>query len=709
MKQVFTKNGVIILEDMPIPKVLKNTVLVKTSYSLISTGTETGVVKGTPTPSLPMKILKKPKLILNGLKSLKENGVKKTLEIATAKTDSVIALGYSASGIVAEVGSDINDIKVGDRVSCAGAGLANHAEYLNIPRHLLAKIPDNVSLRDASSVTLGTIALQGVRQAQPKIGETIAVIGLGLLGQITIQILKANGCQVIGVDLDKRRLDLAHLLGAISCFKPDEIDLQKKIENITSSYGVDATIVTAATPSDEPINQAMLITRKKGIVVIVGNVGLSLERSPFYEKEIDLKISCSYGPGRYDQNYEIKGLDYPYPYVRWTENRNMRAYLDLLASGKINFGKIVEAEYDLTNAPQAYERLINTVNKPLAILLKYPTSQSDFHEHKLEITPIRKPIKGLIGVGIIGAGNFVTQFHLPHLAKLNKYYEIKAIADRDGVKAKKVGQKHQVGYVTTDYQDILTDRNIDLILITTRHDSHVSLAKESLAAGKAVFVEKPMAMNQKELNELVELIKNKNLPFMVGFNRRFSPLAKRVRELTEARKNPLIIYYRMNAGYLPPDHWVYGEEGGGRIIGEACHIFDLFNFWTASPPLNLKVTSIKPKSDNISYHDNIVCILEYRDGSVANLIYTSLGSNNLTKEYSEIYFDGNTLILDDYVSLKNCETGELIKNKLQDKGHLQELVEFGDFLRGIVKKPPLSLEEMINTTETSFRIKEINK
>mgnify|MGYP001607523328 CR=1 FL=1 len=674
--------------------------LVKTHYSLISTGTELAGISMSK-ESLISRAFKQPHNVKKAMKMAGEKGILQTYKIIKGMLDFGTPIGYSLAGEVVEVGKNILDLKKGDFVACSGAGAANHAEAVAVPRLLVSKIPDGLDLRQAASVTLGAIAMQGVRQAGPRFGETVAVVGLGLIGQITCQILKNAGCRVIGVDTNAERGELAKKLGADFAFTPGQINDAKKL---TDGFGVDITIITASTDSSEPINSAMEITRKKGKVVVVGAIGLNLTRSPWYEKEIDLKISCSYGPGRYDKSYEEEMLDYPLPYVRWTENRNMEEYLRLLANGRVNFLALEPQEFSLEEAEKAYEFLKET--KPLAVILKY-NDRKIAAEKKIFVSTKKSNAEGKLRVALIGAGSFSTTTHLPNLEKLKNLYELMAIVSKKGTTAKQFAEKYGAKYCTTDYEEVFKDPNVDAVLIATRHDLHAKLTIAALKAGKAVMVEKPLALNREELGEIRNLFQKDGVPVLtVGFNRRFSPHAKRIRELTANRRNPLIINYRMNAGYLPLDHWAQNPiQGGGRVIGEACHILDLFQFWTGSSPVKVEAQSINPSTKDMLAQDNFVATIKYGDGSVCNLIYTALGNKDLPKEYAEVYCDGKVLVLDDYKTVSVKGGGGSLKTFSQDKGHYAELEEFAH----AVKKghSPIPLEELFKTTELSFEINDL--
>jgi len=578
VRQVLIQRGQIRMENVPAPLIEDGHILVEVAYSLISAGTEISNVERSGR-SLIQRALERPDHVRKVIDHLRKQGIHKTVAKVKGQVAGVVPTGYSCSGVVIQVGRDVSSFQPGDRVACAGAGIANHAEIVLVPTNLAVKVPDGCSLKDAASVTLGAIAMQGVRRADPRLGEIVAVIGLGLLGQLTVQLLKAAGCRVIGIDLDGRRVELARELGADYAFDPVQVELQKEICNLTSGYGVDATIITAASNSNAIVQQAMEITRKKGRVVVVGDVGLGLKRSPFYEKEIDFLISCSYGPGRYDERYEGKGLDYPYAYVRWTENRNMAEYLWLVAEGKVRLSAILEREYDLAQAAEAYTELRSSAVKPLGLVLRYPSTAANTPP-KLEtrIFLNKRSVSGKIRIAVVGAGNFAKAVHLPNLQKLSHLYHIRAIVSAMGTNALAAARQFGADYASTNYEDVLNDPDVDAVLICTRHHLHASQAMAAARAGKAIFLEKPMALNQTELDELVAVLKETEVPFMVGFNRRFSPAARRAKEIISGRQNPLMIFYRMNAGYLPLDHWTQTEEGGDGSLAK--HVISSIYFNT---------------------------------------------------------------------------------------------------------------------------------
>jgi predicted dehydrogenase/threonine dehydrogenase-like Zn-dependent dehydrogenase len=705
MKQLFISRGEVNIEEVPAPMVEPGCVLVEVHYSIISSGTETTKLEASG-KSLVSRVVEKPDRVAKFIKIARQRGFKNGVDKIQEQQTSSRETGYSCSGIVVDIGQGVTNVQVGDKVACAGAGVANHAEFIRVPINLLVKVPDGCDLRTASTVALGAIALQGVRRTKPQVGEFVAVIGLGMLGQLTVQLLKVSGCRVIGIDITNHRVDIAKKLGADTALNPENVDVINTIGHITSGYGVDATIITAASKSDAIVQQAMEITRKKGRVVLVGSVGLGLNRSPFYEKELDFLISCSYGPGRYNDRYENKGVDYPFAYVRWTENRNMQEYLRLLSDGKIQVDLILEREYPLDKARQAFDELQNAFKKPLGVLLRYPVSEDvrKSYNQKTRLVFRSKPVTGKIRIAVVGAGRFAKAVHLPNLRKLSDLYHIRAIVSTTGSNAKTAAQKFSADYATTNYQDVLNDPNVDAVLICTRHNLHAQQAIQAANFGKAILLEKPMALNHEELDQLIHVLETTGTLFMVGFNRRFSPAVKLAKDIIKERQNPIMILYRMNAGYLPPDHWTQTEEGGGRIIGEACHIFDLFQFLIGSQAVQVSGSTINPQTEHILAGDNVSVTLNFKDGSLATLIYTALGSPGLNKEYMEIFSDGKVLALDDYRSLHvHGLSGVEWRDSSQDKGHLEELKVFANYIN-TVGEMPIAIKFLWETTSLSIKV-----
>lgn len=703
MKQVLIKKGQILIEEVPAPALDDNSVLVETAYSLISVGTETSTVASSG-KSLVQRAVEQPKQVFMAFDMMRREGVARTLATIRGMTESALPTGYSCAGVVVAVGKNVVDIRPGMKVACAGAGRANHAEIVSVPRNLLVEVPEGCDLADAASVTLGAIALQGVRRADPRLGEVVAVIGLGLLGQITVQLLKAAGCKVIGLELDERRIELAKQFGLDVGLNGGGEGVVTQVKHLSGGQGADSVIITAASSSDAIVQQAMEICRRKGKVVVVGAVGLGLQRSPFYEKEIDFLISTSYGPGRYDTAYELEGRDYPYAYVRWTENRNMQTYLQWVAEGKVKVKALIERQYEVGDAARAFAELQTAPTKPLGVLLEY--------KHPLEVAKretrvaLRTVAKtGRVSVAVIGAGSFAQAMHLPNLMKLSNLYHLRAVVSATGSKAKAVAEQFKAEYASTRYADVLADPEVDMVLICTRHHLHAQQAIAAAKAGKAILLEKPMALNQVELDELVKVLEETGVPFMVGYNRRFSPYAVEARRHTDQRINPLFMRYRMNAGYIPLNHWVHGPEGGGRIVGEACHIVDLFTSFTHAKIKSVAATHLQPKTESVSSRDNVSLSITYADGSVGVLDYFAVGSKQLAKENFEIHFDEKSIVIDDYKSIRGygIKVTE-IKSATSEKGHVQELEAFERGLR--TGTMPIGLGEMGETGEATLRMSE---
>jgi predicted dehydrogenase len=707
MKQLLVRGGGVVVEDVPAPAVTPRSIIVRVAQSCLSTGTELSSVRLSGMP-LYRRALKQPQHVRRVLEVARDQGLVRTVQRVRGQLAAGLPIGYSAAGVVVEVGSDVIGFAVGDRVACAGAGIANHAEFIGVPVNLAAKVPDRVSLEDASTATLGAIALQGVRRTAPALGETVGVIGLGIIGQLTVQLLHASGARVVGVDVDPSRIAAGMKTGLAYGVDPSVESFVERISKLTDGHGADAVVITAATESSDVIHDAMQACRKKGRVVLVGDVGLHLRRSDMYEKELDFLISTSYGPGRYDPRYEEDGLDYPLPYVRWTENRNLEEYLRLLDDGRVKLDSFQALSYSIDEAPAAYALLAAPGPKPLLVRLRYPAEDVPPRRTIQMRSPVVK--SGRLGVALVGAGSFAEAVHLPNLGKMRDRFELRSIVSRTGSDAKSVAARYGAAVASTDVSIVLADPGIDVLLVTTRHDSHAQIALEALKAGKHVFVEKPLATDEEQLGSLERFFdeaakSGRPTPvLMTGFNRRFSPAIDRIRQVLAGRTTPLIIEYRMNAGYLPPTHWVHGPEGGGRNIGEACHIYDLFNSLTGAAHADVTARAIRPTSKQWARNDNFVAVVTYRDGSVCVLVYTSLGNPGFPKETMEVFADGKVLTLDDYraVSVVGGHHAGWRSASIE-KGHLQELEAFAQCV--VSGGPwPISLEEQIRAMRIAFAV-----
>lgn len=685
MKQILIRQGKACVEEIPAPGVESGTILVKVARSCISIGTEMAGVKAT-SESLLRRALKRPEQVKKVLQMVVQEGLARTADMVKDRLSAGLPVGYSAAGVVIAVGEGVDDMQIGQRVACAGAQCAYHAEIIRVPRNLATPIPELLSFDDASSVTLGTIALQGVRRASPTLGECFVVVGLGILGQLSVQLLKANGCRVIGADLDSTRIDMAISLGLDIGINPVDGDDIQQILRLTDGFGADGIIITAASPSDAVMSTAFHMCRKKGRVVLVGDVGLNLNRSDFYLKELDFFISTSYGPGRYDQNYEEGGLDYPISYVRWTENRNMGEYLHLLAEGKVKAAPLIGATYEIDKAPEAYDTLKHQGPKSLMVLLSYP-EETDPSVHSRKVgNPVAVPRgAGKIQLAVVGAGSYAKGMHLPILRALADRYRIRAVVSRTGHNAKETAVSFEADYASTDFHDVLNDPDVDAVLIATRHNLHASMVLEALQSGKHVLVEKPLALTTGEIERIEAFYAagRQNAPVLLtGFNRRFSRYATRIKEWVETRSNPMVINYKMNAGHIPLDHWVHTSEGGGRNRGEACHIYDLFTYLTGSKVTSVQAQAITPATGYYSRSDNFVALLKFEDGTVATLTYTALGARDYPKETMEIFVDGKVIVMDDYKRLTLCGgKSKGIETRTMDKGQKEELEAFALCIR----------------------------
>jgi predicted dehydrogenase/threonine dehydrogenase-like Zn-dependent dehydrogenase len=702
LKQVLIRRGSPIVVNVPAPQLTANSLLVDVHCSLISTGTEVAGIAASP-KSIVREAIENPSKVAKGLRMIRETGLQRTFALVNTEIDGGAQTGYSCAGVVTGVGKNVRGFAEGDRVACAGAGRANHAEIVSIPQNLAVRVPDGCDIESASSATLGAIAIQGVRRADVRLGEFVAVVGLGLIGQLTVQLLRAAGCRVIGMDVDAGRIEMAKRFGLARGINPSTEDSVRAVTEFTSGMGADAVILTASASAGNLVQQAVQMVRKKGRVVVVGAVPLELERSPFYEKEADLLISCSYGPGRYDTEYEERGLDYPYPYVRWTENRNMAEYLRLVSEKQIDFKSLIEKTWSVDKAVEAYSDLQE--HRRIAVLLSFPDhAKADKKTARVEVSSKSKSPAGQIRVAIVGPGQFVRAVHLPHLKQLASSFAVTAIAGRAGPAAWNLARQYGATYATTVLADVLKDEQIDLVLIASRHDLHAKLATQALKKGKAVLLEKPAAMNEAELRELLDTAESSGRPLVIGFNRRFAPMIRNVKSLIEQRSNPLVVSYRMNAGALPADSWIQGPEGGGRIIGEACHIFDLFNFLVGTPAVGVTALPMRSNAAHVAQTDNFTASVRYEDGSLCTLTYTSLGSKDLPKEHMEVFFDGKSIVMDDFrkLSFFGISTKPITKS-LQDKGHLDELRAVADHFTG--KGPlPMTLDEIESATKISLAV-----
>lgn len=706
MKQLLQnlRTGEAKVADVPVPALQPGRVLVRTAASLISAGTERALTE-LGQKSLLGKARERPELVGKVWEKVRTEGVAQALEGVRDKLDQSHAVGYSAAGVVVETGKDVTDLRPGDRVACAGTDYASHAEVISVPRNLCVRLPDGLSFETGAFGTLGAIALQGVRLAEPTLGESVVVIGLGLVGQLTVQLLKANGCRVFGVDTDETRIQLANGCGAEQGCPPGEA--RERVATWSRGRGADACIITAATSSDEPIEVAGEISRLKGRVVAVGMVGMNVPRNVYYQRELTLKVSMSYGPGRHDPEYEEYGHDYPLPYVRWTEGRNVEAFLDLAAAGRIDLTPLVTHRFRIEEAPNAYQLISgNTGEKHLAVLLTYNTEaevnrtiENQFARKKAAATTKR------VGVGLIGAGGYAQKVLLPHFKAAG--VEFCSIASASGVSARDVGTKYGFARFESDAQAVIDDDEANLIVIATRHGSHADLAARALERGKHVFLEKPVALNDAELDRVLDAAARSAGQLLVGFNRRFSPLAERAKEVFANRQSPLSIAYRVNAGRVPRQHWTQDPtEGGGRIIGEVCHFIDFMQFLTGAPPVSVFAEAVGGTGERIT-EDSVFITISFADGANGMIAYLAEGDSSLQKEHIEIFGEGKTFVIEDFRSGKLHAAGREKREALrrQDKGQSEEVrAACAVVLEG--KPAPISLQELEATTRATFRIRD---
>lgn len=700
MKQVIQnfKTGELYVDEVPNPALSENMVLVENKFSLISAGTERGTVK-VGQANLLGKAKQRPDLVAQVLQNIKKEGLKATIDKVRTKLDSLKALGYSTSGVVAASMDSNSRFKPGDRVACAGQDYASHSEVVSIPQNLVAKIPDNVSFEEASFTTLGAIALQGVRQAEPRLGDKVCVIGLGLLGQITVQLLKANGCQVFGTDLSQELIDLAKKSGADEALQRGDSNLLTAIDNFTNGHGFDSVIITAAAPTNDPIELSAEISRKKGKVIVVGAVKMDVPRDPhFYRKELDLRMSCSYGPGRYDTSYEEDGHDYPYAYVRYTEQRNMETFLELVSQGALNLKDLITHTFDISEAEKAYDIVLGKVEEPhIGILLSYP---EDGNKQSTTIA-VKSTSIAEVNTGFIGAGSFAQSYLIPN-AK-NEGASLDTVVTTKGITAKNVAEKFSFNNASSNAEDVLNNDKINTVFIATPHNSHASYTIEALKAGKHVFVEKPLAMNYDELEEVKKAYSENTQKLMVGFNRRFSPIAQKIKSEFKNNGEPKVVNIRVNAGYIPKDHWTQNPNvGGGRVIGEMCHFIDLMQYFTDAKPTKVYAASIKTENSNLTPEDNISITVSFNDGSIGNLLYLGNGDKSLPKEMIEVFSGGIVGRIHDFRKGDLHKGNKQTKLKLSGKGHKQEVQAFINSLK--MDEAPISFQSIYLTTLTTFKI-----
>jgi polar amino acid transport system substrate-binding protein len=699
MKQVVQsyRTGELKVADVPAPGAGAGRLLVATRVSLISSGTEKQLMD-LAKASLAGKAMARPDLVRRVVRSVQRDGLRPAIGKVFARLDTPVPLGYSLAGEVIEAGRGVSGHAAGDRVACAGAGLACHAEVNAVPMNLTVPIPAGVDDEDASFVSLGAIALQGVRQAAPTLGERVLVMGLGLIGLLTVQILKASGCRVIGFDPNPQRADLARELGADAAVAAC---LDGAVAGFTAGYGADAVIITASSTSSGPLNQAADVSRLKGRIVVVGMVGMTIDREPFYRRELELKLSMSYGPGRYDADYEQAGHDYPLPYVRWTEQRNMEAFLALVAEGRVTPKRLVTHRFAIAEAGQAYQ-LMERGEPHLAIALTYPDA-GPRTARRIELAKVPAGAHGPgtdgLGVAFIGLGSYAKGVLLPAFRKTGGV-KLTTVITATGISAGHAGEKHGFAAAATDAAAALGDAATAAVVIATRHDSHAALAGDALRAGKNVFCEKPLAIDADGLSEVVAAAGAAPGVLTVGFNRRFAPLLVKARQELEPRSGPLVMLYRVNAGTVPADSWIQRPEGGGRIVGEVCHFVDALTFLAGSVPVEVQAVAARGHSDAVSI------LARFADGSTGTIVYSSLGDDGIGKESIEVFAGGRVVQLDDFRRLTVTAKGRSkVTRSAQDKGQQALVDAFIAAVRG-AGEAPIPLAELAAVTAATFAVEE---
>ncbi len=688
MKQIIQsfKTGETILEDVPAPKIRAGYLLIKTTRTLVSLGTERMLVEFGKANML-QKARQKPEMVKQVLNKIKTDGLKPTLQAVFNKLGQPLPLGYCNVGTVIGVGDGVHEFAIGDRVASNG----QHAQYVCIPKNLAAHIPDNVSDEAATFTVIGSIGLQGIRLCNPSLGETIVVVGLGLIGLITAELLIANGCRVIGIDLDTNKVNLAKKKGIIAINPADGTDPVKFAMELTGGIGVDGVIITASAKTDLIIEEAAKMSRKRGRIILVGVVGLNISRADFYEKELTFQVSCSYGPGRYDDSYEKGGIDYPLPFVRWTEQRNFMAVLEMISSRKVDVESLITERVPLVDFGRIYNNIGN--KDSIASILEYP-QESDPSETVRVTDGTFAPGKG--GIGIIGAGNYTGMTMLPALSSFDA--PIYSIASASGVTGTALARKYKIGNSTTDYKSILNDPAIDLVMITTRSNEHARMVVEGLKAGKHVFVEKPLSIDRQGLDDVLAVYDGSKT-LTVGFNRRFSPHMVQIKKAVG--DGPMNVIATMNAGAIPPNVWVHDMKvGGGRIIGEACHYMDLISFLTGSriKAVCMNALGVNPQSNT----DNASILLQYENGSTGVINYFANGSKEYSKERVEVYSQERTLVMDNFQTTTGYGTKNFSRLKTtMDKGHATQFKLLADRVKnggGAL----IPFDDIVNTTLASL-------
>jgi len=713
VKQVLqqARRGEIAVMDVPVPKLLPGFVLVRLAASVVSAGTERAACEFA-SKTLLQKAKARPDLVREVISKVRRDGLFSAVAAVRSRLDQPNALGYSSSGTVIGVGEGVTDLSAGDRVACAGASYAVHAEFACVPRLLVARIrPDSaVSFEEAAFTTVGAVALHGVRTADVKLGDVVAVIGLGLLGQLTVQTLKAAGCRVLGMEIAAERAELALRLGADDvCISRD--GLHDLCVQHSSGHGADAVLITAETASSEPVDLAGEVTRDRGVVVAVGTVSMNIQRKLYFEKELDFRVSRSYGPGRYDSAYEQKGRDYPIGYVRWTETRNMEAFLQLLSDGKLDVKSLVTHRFPIARAQAAYDLITGKVGQPfLGVLITYSEQADPSQEIQLVGKGIASALHSekAMAIGVLGAGNFAMSTLLPALKHI-RGVDLAGVCAANGSHARDAADRFGYRYCATEEKRVLDDPDVNTVLIATRHHLHATQVLAALETGKHVFCEKPLCLSEIDLGEIVRAyaISGRDPLLMVGFNRRFAPMAIKMRAFLKQVREPLALHCRVNAGFMARDHWVNDpEQGGGRILGEVCHFVDFLTFLAGALPVEVQarsVTSLEAYSD-----ENVVIALRFANGSQGTISYLANGDRSYSKERVEVFGGGAVAVLEDFRRLELVRHGrkQTLRSRFRpDKGHRAELEAFAAAIRGRGELP-ISFEEIVSATLATLRIVE---
>ncbi|HXM64705.1 MAG TPA: bi-domain-containing oxidoreductase [Terriglobales bacterium] len=709
MKQVLqqARVGEIVVMDVPVPKLLPGCVLVHLAASLVSAGTERASYEFA-NKNLLQKAKARPDLVREVINKVRRDGVFSAVAAVRSRLDQPNALGYSSAGTIVGVGEGVTDLRLGDRVACAGASYAVHAEFACVPRLLVARIPPGsaVSFEEAAFTTLGAVALHGVRIADAKLGDVVAVIGLGLLGQLTVQILKAAGCRVLGMDIAPERAELALRLGA------DDVSISREgLRDLCLGYssgnGADAVVITAETASSEPVDVAGEIARDRGVVVAVGTVGMDVQRKLYFEKELDFRVSRSYGPGRYDSAYELKGRDYPIGYVRWTETRNMGAFLQLLWEGKLDVKSLITHRFPIERAQGAYDLITGRMGHPfLGVLITYPEQAEETHEIQLAGKGTGHVLADArMAIGVLGAGNFAMSTLLPAIKNIQGV-ELVGVCAANGAHARHAAGKFGFRYCATEERRILTDPDVNTVVIATRHHLHANQIFAALEAGKNIFCEKPLCLTEIDLAEIVRAhaISGRDRLLMVGFNRRFAPMATKMRAFLKGVREPLALHYRINAGFVTRDHWINDpEQGGGRVLGEVCHFVDFLTFLVGALPIEVQTRSVNGLEQFSD--DNVIISLRFANGSQGTISYLANGDRSYSKERLEVFGGGAVAVLEDFRRLELVRHGrkQTFRSRFrQDKGHRGELEAFAAAVCGRGELP-IPFDEIVSTTLATLR------